>query len=203
MDIDGTHHLGIIGDEFPRDAMIIDSTIYPANETMHQINQEDGLYNHHAAVLNLKKRAKNWVGCEDGSSVPDLTPWAILLGSGNGEIIYPTTEETRKIKTGIYVGAKDVIFTSLDIVNYNVQERSLYIYTEVEYLPGNPSGYSSGEQRQIPMGSCDGSFLWKALDSVTIHAPAGQKKITLSGKKDLKITQDGLLRGICKSCSPT
>jgi hypothetical protein len=61
-----------------------------------------------------------------------------------------------------------MLLLGADPFNYNGRDRRGNVYNEIEYLTGQLDGYSSGEQRQVPMGACDGSFVSKVQLSESI-----------------------------------
>jgi hypothetical protein len=196
MDQDGTAYNDALGPDFPRDVIIISSASKVLNDTFQTAYVSDGLYNHHAAVISYEKRGKDWFSC-NGKPVPDMTPYTIFMGSEAAAVEIPLTEESKKVKSGFYVGKKDNIILGVEIVNYNKEDRVVYTVNEVEYLPGLPAGFVHGESRQIPMGVCDGDEKsWTG--SMNIHAPAGAKRFVYGGKKDMEITKDGYLRTVCE-----
>jgi hypothetical protein len=126
----------------------------------------------------------------DGRPVPDFTPYSVVAGSGNEVMEFPALpEESKKVKSGYYIGEKDYLLVNIDFVNYREEDRDLYMEAEIEYVPGRP--YPHASMRQIPVGVCDSLAAWGA--ATNIHTPKGQTKFTMSGKKDIEILKDGYL----------
>jgi hypothetical protein len=73
---------------------------------------------------------------------------------------------------------------SLDVVNYNNEERTIWMIGEMEYLPGKAAGLLPAAQQVIDLGMCSG------VNGVDIRPPVGQKRFTIEGK-DIIITRDG------------
>jgi hypothetical protein len=84
----------------------------------------------------------------------------------------------------------------MDLVNYQDRERTVYVVSEMEYLPGLPDGYRHAQDRVVNLGACDGD---DGRMAGYIHPATDRKKFTLSGKKDIEILDDGYLVGTCKS----
>jgi len=196
MDASGTGYSDALGPDFPRDILILSSASELHNETGHIAYVKDGFYNHHAAFISFDKRTEDWFSCE-GKPVPDMTQYTIFMGSEAEVVEIPLTEESRKVKSGFYVGPKDKLYLGIEIINYNKEDREVYTVSEMEYLPGIPKGFSHGATRQIPMGVCDGDEKsWAG--SLSIHAPKGAKKFVVGGKKEMEITMNGHIRSACK-----
>lgn len=121
-------------------------------------------------------------------------------GSEDADDKYSTSND--KVKAGYYIGKNDVITFGMDVVNYHDTERTIYIATEMEYLPGQPEGYVHAQSRIVPMGICDGSQ--GMMGATNIHPPVGEKKFVLEGKNDVEILQDGYLlsTGKCATVKP-
>jgi len=115
------------------------------------------------------------------------------MGAGSEDIddVYSTTTGNSEVKAGYYIGKNDVITFGMDVVNYQDRERTLYIVSEMEYIPGKPEGYIHAQSRIVPMGVCDGGL--GVLAAVNVRPPVGEKKFILEGKKDIEIIQDGYL----------
>jgi hypothetical protein len=196
MDPGGTGYSDALGPDFPRDILILSSMSVLQNESFQNAYVKDGFYNHHAAFISFDKRSEDWFTC-NGKSVPDMTPYTIFMGSEAEVVEIPLTEESKKVKSGFYVGANDNLYLGVEIVNYNKEDRLVYTVSEMEYLPGKPVGFSHGASRQIPMGVCDGDEKsW--MGSMNIHAPVGAKKFVVGGKRDIEISKDGYLRTVCE-----
>jgi hypothetical protein len=119
-------------------------------------------------------------------------PMSIFMGAGSedAEDKYSTTND--KVKAGYYIGKHDVITFGMDVVNYEDRERTVYIASEMEYLPGKPEGYVHAQSRIIPMGVCDG--IGGMMTAGNIHPPKeGNKRFVLEGKNDAEVLQDGYL----------
>jgi len=189
MDPSGTGYTDLVGNDFPRDALILDGTSLLVNETFQPAIVDDGIYNHHTLFTDLNKRPVSWLAC-NGSPLPEA-PGAVFLGSGSDDNINRYNSPDNQIKSGFYVGKKDTIFFGLDVVNYHDRERTLYMVNEIEYYPGMPEGYTHAQNHVVPLGLCDG--LLSVMSANNIHAPVNEKKFTLQGKNEIEVTRDGHL----------
>jgi hypothetical protein len=70
------------------------------------------------------------------------------------------------------------------VVNYNNEEKTVYIIGEMEYLPGKAAGYLLSSSHTINIGLCTG------VNGVDIRPPPGQKRFTVEGK-DIIIARNG------------
>jgi hypothetical protein len=195
MDFAGTGYNNLVGDDFPKDVIVLDSITRVVNETFEKAAVEDGLYNHHVVFTDGSKRPGSWLAC-NGKAAPEM-PLAFFMGAGSEdspEMAY--SADVSKIKAGFYIGKNDIITNMIDIVNYHNRERTVYTISEMEYLPGKPEGWVDSQKRIVPMGMCDGMNAMMVAGN--IHPPTdGQKKFVLSGKNDIEITRDGYLVGTC------
>jgi hypothetical protein len=70
------------------------------------------------------------------------------------------------------------------VVNYNNEEKTVWMIGEMEYLPGKAADLLPAAQHVINLGMCTG------VNGVDIRPPVGQKKFTIEGK-DIIIARDG------------
>ena len=70
------------------------------------------------------------------------------------------------------------------MVNYNNEEKTVWMIGEMEYLPGKTADFLPAAQHVINLGMCTG------INGVDIRPPIGQKKFAIEGK-DIIITRDG------------
>src|ERR1700761_8476771 len=178
MDPAGTGYMNLAGIDFPRDILIVDGTSVLLNETFEPAIVDDGIYNHHTLFNDLNKWPASWLAC-NGTQIPE-PPSSVFLGSGSDDNINRYNRPTNNVKSGFYVGKKDVILFGMDVVNYHDRERTLYMLNELEYFPGMPEGYTHAQHRVVPLGLCDG--LMSVMKAGNIHAPTGEKKFVLAGK---------------------
>jgi hypothetical protein len=78
------------------------------------------------------------------------------------------------IKTGYYLGTNRVMANILDVVNYNNFEKTVYVYSEIEYLPGKPTGFIDTGLHLLNPGLCGGQ------QGTLIHLPKGVTKFQVN-----------------------
>jgi hypothetical protein len=196
MDPAGTGYNNLVGPDFPRDVLMIDSHSQLANETFEKAIVEDGLYNHHITYMDSSKTVDSWIACE-GKPVPEM-PVSFFMGAGSEDIDDKySTANGKSTKFGYHIGKEDRITVGLDVVNYQDRERTVYIVSEMEYLPGMPKDYTHAQSRIVYMGACDGDRA--RMGAANIHPPKDKKKFVLTGKNDIEIMRDGHLVSTCKS----
>jgi len=190
MDPAGTGYNNLAGPDFPRDVMLIDSWSGLINETGGKAMLEDGIYNHHIVYMDVsKKTTAPWLAC-NGKAIPEM-PGGFFMGAGSEDAVKYNFGNDPKVKAGYYIGKNDAITFGMDIVNYRNEEKTLYIVTEMEFLPGKPEGYVHAQSRIIPMGLCDGVAGFMSAGNV--HPAVGKTKFVLEGKNDITIMEDGHL----------
>jgi hypothetical protein len=84
MDVAGTGYNNLVGSDFPRDVLVIDSESQLVNETFEKAILEDGLYNHHITYTDSSKKATPWLAC-DGKPVAELSG-SFFMGAGSEDI---------------------------------------------------------------------------------------------------------------------
>lgn len=88
-----------------------------------------------------------------------------------------------KFDSGYYVGAKDRVFMTMDVVNYGAETKEVYAVVDIQYVEGKPKGFLEGVTQLWSVGTCDGQVGF-------VRPPPGQKKFALSSKS-MKIVKDG------------
>jgi hypothetical protein len=196
MDPAGTGYNNLVGPDFPKDVLLIDSHSQLVNETFDKAIVEDGLYNHHITYMDSSKTVDPWIAC-NGQPVPEM-PLSFFMGAGSEDIddkYSPANGKTTKY--GYHIGKDDIVTVGMDVVNYQDIERTVYIVSEMEFLLGKPKDYQHAQSRIVYMGACDGD---KArMGAGNIHPPKDKKKFTLTGKNDIEVMRDGHLVSTCES----
>jgi len=194
MDPHGSGYSYSVGSDFPRDVTVLQSQSLLVNETFQEATIDDGLYNHHTTFFDMSKFPDTWLAC--GDTPHKAIPVTVLMGgaTGAGDVLY--TSANGEHKSGFYVGKDEKLNIAVDVVNYNDREREVYTISELEYLPGRPPGYVHTQSHVLPLGMCDGSG---GLGATQIRPPPGQRKFTLSGKKEITVAKDGYMVQTCKS----
>jgi hypothetical protein len=191
MDPAGTGYQNLAGSDFPRDVMLVDAKTTLVNETFQKAYVDDGLYNHHIVFFDTSKTNPSFVSC-NGKRAMDI-PMSIFLGAGSEEIAGMYGHGGGDIKSGYYIGKKDVISFGMDIVNYHNRERTVYMVNELEYIQGKPADYTDAQTHVITMGMCDGGASY--MGAMNIHAPKdnNKKRFTMTGNKPITVEKEGYM----------
>lgn len=189
MDPAGTGYQNLAGDDFPRDAMFVDASTTFLNETFQKAYVDDGLYNHHIVWYDQSKTNPSFVSC-NGKRARSM-PMSIFMGSGSEETDGMYNHGGGAVKSGYYIGKKDVINFGMDIVNYHDRERTVYMSNEIEYIPGKPADYTDSQTHVITMGMCDGGNAM--MGAMNIHAPKDKKRFTMTGNKPIVVEKEGYM----------
>ncbi|KAF2417726.1 hypothetical protein EJ08DRAFT_703302 [Tothia fuscella] len=102
-----------------------------------------GIYIHHILTSDFTKKQKNWVSNCGSPNAPALNVAGLLGGSAfvgagedssDGGALYTSEDGTRE--TGYHIGATDSFTGWAEIVNYNKEKKQVYIYYDLEWIPG-------------------------------------------------------------------
>jgi hypothetical protein len=107
-----------------------------------------GIYIHHILTSDSTKKITNWISNCGNKNARPLNIAGLLggtafigagedsSGSGNteGGALYTSEDGTRN--TGYHIGAKDSFTGWAEIVNYNKSPKQIYVYYDLEWVPG-------------------------------------------------------------------
>jgi hypothetical protein len=108
-----------------------------------EAHPSNGIYIHHILTSDSTKKTKAWLSNCGSSSTPALNIAGILGGtafvgagedSAEGGAVYTSDDGTRN--TGYHVGAADSFTGWAQLVNYNKEAKKVYVYYDVEWVPG-------------------------------------------------------------------
>jgi hypothetical protein len=140
MDKGGTSYENLVDDDFPKDITVLEAWSMVTDENLKRAETKDGIYNHHNVFMELTKNPPVVYSCESGSATTRQTPAVFNAGATEvGEILYSSS--SKDIKTGYYLSKDRRMINMIDTINYNDFEKTVYTYSEIEYLPGRPAGY--------------------------------------------------------------
>jgi hypothetical protein len=89
------------------------------------------------------------------------------------------------------IGPKDSITFGGDVVNYNLDERSVFSVTEFDYIKGKQPGFLDTSAQNLPANLCNG-----IMELATgFSPPKGQKKFSIQGKP-MTVAKDGYIVAI-------
>jgi hypothetical protein len=193
MDPHGSSYSFMVGDDFPRDVMVLEASSVLVNETFQEAVIGDGLYNHHNLFADLSKIPETWLSC--GDRPRGAIPVTVLTGGATGAGPIRYTSADGEHKSGFYVSKTEKISVGIDVVNYTPRERTVYTVSELEYLPGKPAGYMHTQSHVLPLGMCDSGG---GMSAIHLRPPPGQSKFTIAGKNEITVTKDGYLVQTCE-----
>jgi hypothetical protein len=107
-----------------------------------------GIYIHHILTSDSTKKISNWISNCGNKNARPLNIAGLLggtafigagedsSGSGNSEggALYTSEDGTRN--TGYHIGARDSFTGWAEIVNYNKSPKQIYVYYDLEWVPG-------------------------------------------------------------------
>jgi hypothetical protein len=107
-----------------------------------------GIYIHHILTSDSTKRITNWISnCGNKNARPlniaGLLGGTAFIGAGEdsagsgsseGGAVYTSEDGTRN--TGYHIGAQDTFTGWAEIVNYNKSPKQIYVYYDLEWVPG-------------------------------------------------------------------
>jgi hypothetical protein len=143
------------------------------DENFKRAETSDGIYNHHNVFIDLSKKVPTAYGCESGKASTLLQP-AVFVGGATELSLQEYGTTSGDIRTGYYLSKDRKMLNMIDVVNYNNVERTVYTYTEIEYLPGKPAGYIDSNLQLIDPGQCGGEH------GTLIHPPKGIQKFQVN-----------------------
>jgi len=106
-------------------------------------NPSNGIYIHHILTSDSTKKQSLWVSnCGSRTAAPlniaGLLGGTAFIGTGEdsseGGAVYTSEDGTRN--TGYHIGARDSFTGWAEIVNYNKQAKQVYVYYDLEWVPG-------------------------------------------------------------------
>jgi len=111
-------------------------------------NPSNGIYIHHILTSDSTKRITNWISnCGNKNARPlniaGLLGGTAFIGAGEdsagsgsseGGALYTSDDGTRN--TGYHIGAGDTFTGWAEIVNYNKSPKQIYVYYDLEWVPG-------------------------------------------------------------------
>jgi hypothetical protein len=123
--------------------------------------------------MDVSKPSKGAYACESGKPGRN-SPVSVFFGGATEFSVNRYGSVNGSMKTGYYLGKDRRLMKWLDAVNYNNVDRTVYIYNELEFLPGKPEGYIDSGIQLIDPGMCGGS------QGTIIHPPKGVQKFKVN-----------------------
>ena len=173
MDKGGTGYQYMVDDDFPRDITALETFSEVVDEKFKRVDIQDGIYNHHNVFMDFASAPAPAMTCENMK--PTGQPKMSVFMAGATETGYLTyAAVNNKLKSGYYLSKDRNMLNMIDVINYNNQERDVYISAEIEYLPGKPQGYLDTRQERVDPGMCGGP------SGASIHPPKGVQRFTVN-----------------------
>jgi hypothetical protein len=123
--------------------------------------------------MDTSKSQKSPYSCESGKGGRTM-PVSIFFGGATEFSVNRYGSVNGSVKTGYYLGKDRKLLKWLDAVNYNNVEKTVYIYSELEYLPGKPEGYYDTSIALLDPGMCS------SVQGTLIHPPKGVQKFKVN-----------------------
>ncbi|KAF2435989.1 hypothetical protein EJ08DRAFT_645019 [Tothia fuscella] len=173
MDKGGTSYQYLVDDDFPRDITVLQSKSMVTDENFKREDTANGIYNHHNVFMDITKSPQPAYACE-GRKAAGALPYAVFTAGATevGDINYSST--SKDIKTGYHLSKNRALLNSIDTINYNNFDKTVYTVTEIEYLEGTPAGYIDTFQALIDPSICGG------VNGAAIHPPKGVSKFNVN-----------------------
>jgi hypothetical protein len=183
MDRGGTGYMNTVGDDFPRDVMVLQTTSEVQNPDFTRASTDQGIYNHHNVFFDFAKPIDVF-GCEEGHKSSPQVPVTVFSAGATevGQLTYYAQDGA--IKSGYYIPKNRQMMNMIDVINYNDVEKEVYTSTQIEYLEGKPEGYVRATQQRVDPGICGGP------SGALIHPPKGQSKFAVKSSSIIAL-RDG------------
>ncbi|TLD34863.1 hypothetical protein E2P81_ATG05028 [Venturia nashicola] len=137
----------------PDNAAILSGRLDTVFEDGSKADIAKGIYIHHLLVADVGKTTAPFAFCPNGHNQKDVIAWgashvvesigAGLIQSGNDQVgtpnVYAAT--SGNIKSAFMTGWDDAFALEAEIVNYNMDNTTVYFTMEAEFLPGKPAEY--------------------------------------------------------------
>lgn len=105
---------------------------------------EKGVYAHHILAIDLSRPGVITSLPCDFDTVNKTIPFDPMLpvaffavqGEDNGDLTTYYTPKDGKFDSGFHIGANDKFLINLDLVNYNVDNKQVFVTMDIEYMEG-------------------------------------------------------------------
>jgi hypothetical protein len=82
------------------------------------------------------------------------SPVSQIFGSGDDGSAQTFFPVDQNFKAGYYIGKKDIIFHTSELINYKNTTQTIYLTADVEYVPGKPEGWSDAVMGAVSAVGC-------------------------------------------------
>jgi hypothetical protein len=184
MDAGGTSYSNDIDSDFPRDITILKAATEVQNKDGKRMELKDGIYNHHTAFFDITKANPSPFACASrrvGFNLGTVPVFAAGAQEYSAQIFMATSGD---VKSGYYLRNRGVVMNLIDLVNYNEQDEEVYTSTEIDYVPGKPTGYRDSYMTLVDPGLCGGPR------GASIHPPKGVARFSINST-DIVMSKSG------------
>jgi hypothetical protein len=113
----------------------------------------------------------------------------VMNNQGEDNALTTYTSPDGKLNSGYYVAKNDFVISSGEVINYNDQEKKVYVVADIEYLAGRQPDFYESSIQALFISGCDWGNIGGAMN---LKLPVGAKKHTFKSK-DMVFAQDGYL----------
>ncbi|KAF1987846.1 hypothetical protein K402DRAFT_46801 [Aulographum hederae CBS 113979] len=139
------------------DCTLLESAIYIESPNGGRLNIDNGVYFHHAFVLNPFK--EGYTFGEQGCFGKDfLFPSLVTIGLSDNSTTYFTSEDGKFKAGNYYAKGMGTYLMEVDVNNYNNFPLEVHMVVEYEYLDGRQDGYLDSQLQYITAGPCKDDF---------------------------------------------
>jgi hypothetical protein len=191
MDPAGTAWNYAADSDFPRDITILRANATVVFEDGSEANTKSGIYNHHLLFVDQNKVVPSVIACGD---TPSYGIRASLFAGGSedkGDVYYSTPDGM--FDAGYYIGPDHEIIMGGDVVNYNLDQKTIYSVTELEFIRGKPEGFLESSVQVFNVAQCD------SKSNGVFNIPKEQKKWEMKTRTPMTVSKDGYIVSIRKS----
>jgi hypothetical protein len=174
----------------PKDATLLFQNTTLQYEDGRIADSSSGVYNHHVLSINPMKRAPTVFACPGYNSSLGLASIPIAAIEDVGYSMYTTSDW--KFNSGYYIGKSDRFMTAGEVVNYSDEQKSIYLVSELEYVPGKPEGLMDVSIQLLGVNHCESL-------NMSLHPPVGWKVFSFKSQ-NVTILQNGYLLSRRRSC---
>jgi hypothetical protein len=120
---------------------------------------------------------------------PQITLMGVMNNQGEDSYLTTYTSPDGKLNSGYYVKNNDVVISSGEVINYNNEDKKVYVVADIEYLPGRQPDFYEADIQALFISGCD----WKNIGgAMSLKLPKGAKKHTFKSQ-DMMFAEDGYL----------
>jgi hypothetical protein len=154
------------------------ASLYYKNGTKAGVLQ--GVYEHHIVVVDMNKRTFPFYFCEGQKGFLGTFPAAGFIVSGNDEAANYYTTPDGKFKSGYSIGKWNTMTLQAELVNYLQTPQEVYIVTEYEYIPRDPT-YNDASVSLFSVTGCGFPDYHAPKDQLQYNATSAAVKSPMDG----------------------